>query len=68
MEIHAKLLGNEVYPLTFDDEAKLKSAFPDGRVVLTSENCPELAAAIEKASAELLIKNRNVYERLARSD
>lgn len=68
MEIHAKLLNGEVYPLTNEDEAKLKIAFPDGRVVLTSENCPELAAAIEKASAEVLVKNRNVYERLARYD
>lgn len=68
MEIHAKLLNGEVYPLSPEDEAKLKIAFPDGRVVLTSENCPELAAAIEKASAEVLVKNRNVYERLARYD
>ena len=68
MEIHAKLFYGEVYPLTLEDEAKLKEAFPDGKVVLTSENCPELAAAIEKASAEILAKNRNVYARLARHD
>ena len=68
MEIHAKILNGEVYPLTPEDDAKLKAAFPDGRVVLTSENCPELAAAIERASDELLIQNREAYERLARYD
>ena len=68
MEIHAKLLNGEVYPLSPEDEAKLKIAFPDGRVVLTSENCPELAAAIERASSEILSERKNLYERLARYD
>lgn len=68
MIIHAKVFNGEVYPLSPEDEEKLKQAFPDGRVVLTSENCPELAAAMKKASDELLIKNRDAYERLARFD
>ena len=68
MIIHAKVFNGEVYPLSPEDEEKLKQAFPDGRVVLTSENCSELADAIKKASDELLIENRKAYERLARYD
>ena len=68
MEIHAKLLNGEVYPLTNEDERNFKIAFPDGRVVLTSENCPEVAAAIERASNEILSERKALYERLARYD
>lgn len=68
MIIHVKLLNGEIYPSTPEEAEKLKSAFPDGKVTLTSENCPELAAAIERASNELLIENREAYERLARYD
>ena len=68
MVIHAKVLGNEVYPLSPEDEEKIKQAFPDGRVVLTSENCPELAAKIDEIGDQLLIERREVYERLARYD
>lgn len=68
MEIHAKILNGEVYPLTSEDEEKLKQAFPDGRVILNSDNCPEVAAAIEKVSAEVLSERQNLYARLARYD
>jgi len=68
MEIHAKILNGEVYALTPDDDAKLKAAFPGGKVVLTSQNCPELAAEIERASSEILSERKNLYERLARYD
>ncbi|MBQ3434100.1 MAG: hypothetical protein IJG24_03535 [Selenomonadaceae bacterium] len=68
MEIHAKILNGEVYALTAEDDAKLKAAFPDGKVVLTSQNCPEVAAAIERASNEILSERKNLYERLARYD
>lgn len=68
MEIHAKILNGEVFGLTAEDDAKLKAAFPDGKVVLTSQNCPEVAAAIERASNEILIQNREAYARLAHYD
>ena len=68
MEIHAKILNGEVFGLTAEDDAKLKAAFPDGNVVLTSQNCPEVAAAIERASNEILSERKNLSERLARYD
>ncbi len=68
MIIHAKVFNGEIYPLSPEDEEKLKQAFPDGRVILTSENCPELADAIKKASDELLIENREAYEGLTHHD
>ena len=68
MIIHAKVFNGEVYPLTPEDEEKLKQAFPDGRVVITSKNCPELAAKIDEIGDRLLIDRREVYEKLARYD
>ena len=66
MEIHARLdeYGN-VIPLTDEDRIKLEAAFPDGNVVLTSDNCPEIAAEIERQSAILLEQNREAYGALA---
>ena len=68
MVIRAKILNGEVYALTPEDDAKLKQAFPDGRIVLTSENCPELAAKIDELSAKLLVEKRDLYRRLANAD
>lgn len=34
------------------------------RIILTSENCPELAAAIEQASKEILEENFELYKAL----
>ena len=35
------------------------------KIYLTSENSPELKAAMDKISAELLERNKNLYRRLA---
>ena len=69
MEIYAQIdkHGN-VIPLTKEDQIKLEAAFPYGDVVLTSDNCPELAAEIERQSTILLNQNREVYDALARYD
>ena len=49
------------------DEVRLKSNLSDNRerLYLTSENSPELKAAMDKISAELLKRNENLYRRLA---
>ena len=69
VEIHARLdeYGN-VIPLTEEDRIKFEVAFPDGEVHLNSDNCPELAAEIERQSAILLEQNRKAYEVLAHYD
>lgn len=66
--IHAQFVDGEIVPATEEDKRKLDEMFPDGDVVLTSENCPELAAAIDEQSALLLAQNKAAYEALARYD
>jgi hypothetical protein len=63
--IHARLENGEVVPLTDADRRELNKLFPDGNVVLNSDNCPELAAEIEKISAEVLAERQELYRRLA---
>lgn len=66
--IHARFENGEVIPLTEDDRRELERLFPDGNVQLNSDNCPELAAEIERQSALLLAQNKTAYEVLARYD
>lgn len=66
--IHARIENGEVIPLTEDDRRELERLFPDGNVQLNSDNCPELAAEIERQSALLLAQNKTAYEALARYD
>jgi len=49
------------------DEVQTKSDLSDNRerIYLTSENSSELKAAMDKISAELLKRNKNLYRRLA---
>lgn len=64
----ARIVDGEIVPLTEDDRRELERMFPDGNVILTSDNCPELAAAIDKISDMLLEQNKDAYEALARYD
>ena len=64
----ARIVDGEIVPLTEDDRRELDRMFPDGNIVLTSDNCPELAAAIEMFSDMLLEQNKDAYEALARYD
>lgn len=64
----ARIVDGEIVPLTEDDRRELDRMFPDGNIVLTSDNCPELAAAIEMYSDMLLEQNKDAYEALARYD
>lgn len=66
--IHARIENGEVIPLNEDDRRELERFFPDGNVQLNSDNCPELAAEIERQSALLLAQNKTAYEALARYD
>ena len=66
--IHARIENGKVIPLTEADRQKLEAAFPDGNVTLNSDNCPQVAADIEKYSAALIEQNRTAYEALARYD
>ena len=66
--IRARVENGEVTPLTELDKRELERLFPDGTVVLNSDNCPELAAAIEEQSKLLLAQNKAAYEALARYD
>lgn len=63
--IHARIENGEVIPLTDEDRRELSEMFPDGNVALNSNNCPEVAAAIEKISANVLVERKNLYRRLA---
>lgn len=40
--IHARIQNGEVVPLTDEDRRELDKAFPDGNIILTSDNCPEI--------------------------
>ena len=66
--IHAKIFNNEVVGATEEDQRALDEMFPDGEVHLNSDNCPEVAAAIDKISADILTERQNVFGRLARYD
>ena len=44
---------------------KIKTPNDSERIYLTSENSPELKAAMDKISSELLKRNKNLYRRLA---
>ena len=66
--IHAVIERGKVQPLTENDKRELEKLFPDGNVILNSDNCPELAAAIEEQSKLLLEQNKLAYEALARYD
>ena len=66
--IHAKIFGNEVVGLTPADQAALDEMFPGGEVHLNTDNCPQVAEAFEKISAEVLNENRDLYRRLANLD
>ena len=66
--IHAKIFGNEVVGLTPADQAALDEMFPNGEVHLNTDNCPQVAAEVERLSAELLEQNCTAYEALAHYD
>ena len=66
--IRAKIFNNEVVGLTPQDQRALDEIFPDGEVRLNSDNCPEVAAAIDKISADILAERKNLFGRLARFD
>lgn len=66
--IRATYENGKVIPLTEDDRREMEKFFPDGNVILNSDNCPQLAAEIERQSAILLAQNRQAYEALARYD
>lgn len=64
----ARIVDGEIVPLTEDDRREIERMFPDGNIVLTSDNCPELAAAIDKISDEVLAERKDLYRRLAEFD
>lgn len=66
--IRAKIKNGEVFPLLDEDRREFEKIFPDGNVVLNSDNCPEVADAIEKFSAEALIERKDLYRRLGNFD
>ena len=66
--IHAKYVDGKVVPITEEDATELEKRFPDGQVILSSDNCPELNNVIDRISAKLLEQNREAYEALARYD
>lgn len=66
--IQAMYENGVITPLTETDRREMDKFFPDGNIVLNSDNCPQLAAEIEKQSAILLAQNRQAYEVLARYD
>lgn len=66
--VHAQFVDGELIPLTQKDADELKEMFPDGNVILTSDNCPELAEVINRILAKLLEQNREAYGALARND
>ncbi|MBR0287370.1 MAG: hypothetical protein IJQ82_00155 [Selenomonadaceae bacterium] len=66
--IHAKIENGEVIPLSDEDRRKFDKIFPDGKVEINSDNCPEVADAIDKISAEVLIERKDLYRRLGNFD
>lgn len=66
--IHARIENGKVIPLTEADRQKFEAAFPDGNVTLNSDNCPQVADAINRASAEILAQRKDLYRRLADFD
>ena len=68
MTIHAQWTNGEITPSTDEDRRKLNEVFPDGNIVLNSDNCPEIAAEIEKLSNEILAERKDLYRRLAEFD
>lgn len=66
--IRARIINGEVVPLTEEDRRQLNEMFPDGNVVLTSDNCPELADAIKKISDDVFEERKDLYRRLANVD
>ena len=66
--IRAKIKNGEVIPLLDEDRRELEKMFPDGNVILNSDNCSEVAAAIEKFSAEVLLERKDLYRRIGNFD
>lgn len=66
--IHARIENGEIIPSTEEDRRKLNEMFPDGNIALNSNNCPEVAAAIEKISADVLAERKDLYRRLGNFD
>lgn len=66
--IHARIENGEIIPSTEEDRRKLNEMFPDGNIALNSNNCPEVAAAIEKIFADVLAERKDLYRRLGNFD
>lgn len=49
------------------DEKNFQKQNEEDKTYLTSKNSPELKKAMDKISAELLKRNKNLYRRLAKA-
>ena len=66
--IHARIENGEIVPASDEDRREFYEMFPDGNIALNSNNCPEVAAAIEKISADVLAERKDLYRRLGNFD
>ncbi len=66
--IHARIENGEIVPASDEDRREFFEMFPDGNVVLNSDNCLEVADAIEKISDAVLVERKNLYRRLGNFD
>ena len=66
--IHAKIENGEIVPLSDEDRRELGKIFPDGRITINSDNCPEVDDAIKKISAAVLVERKDLYRRLGNFD
>ncbi len=54
-----------LFPKHKEERSKIHELDKREKIYLTSENSPELKAAMDKISMELLERNKNLYKRLA---
>lgn len=66
--IHARIEHGEIVPASDEDRREFYEMFPDGNVVLNADNCSEVADAIEKISADVLVERKDLYRRLGNFD
>ena len=66
--IHARIENGEIVPASDEDRREFYEMFPDGNVVLNSDNCLEVAEAIEKISVAVLDERKDLYRRLGNFD